>query len=65
MSNLKATAGLPGAKPAAQPPSQYPTQAGQGMNNRPFAAYSTPPGEMEVFRESLDRMQSLAGIRKK
>jgi hypothetical protein len=65
MDNLKATAGLPGAKPAAQPPSQYPTQAGQGMNNKPFAAYSTPPGQMEINRESLDRMQSLAGIRKK
>jgi LysM repeat protein len=65
MSNLKATAGLPGAKPAAQPPSQYPTQVGQGMNNRPFAAYSTLPGQLEVNRESLDRMQSLAGIRKK
>jgi len=62
MSNLKATAG---AAPAPQPPSQYPTKAGQGMNNRPFAAYSTPPGEMEVTRESLDRMQSLAGIRRK
>jgi hypothetical protein len=65
MSNLKATAGLPGAKPAAQPPSQYPTQVGQGENNRPFAAYSTPPGQLEVNRESLDRMKSLAGIRKK
>ena len=65
MSNLKSTAGLPGAAPAAQPPSQYPTQAGQGMNNRPFAAYSTPPGQTEITRESLDRMQSLAGIRKK
>jgi hypothetical protein len=65
MSNLKATAGLPGAKPAAQPPSQYPTQVGQGENNRPFAAYSTPPGQLEINRESLDRMQSLAGIRKK
>ena len=65
MSNLKATAGLPGAKPAAQPPSQYPTQVGQGMNNKPFAAYSTPPGQLEINRESLDRMQSLAGIRKK
>jgi len=38
---------------------------GQGMNNRPFAAYSTLPGQLEVNRESLDRMQSLAGIRKK
>jgi LysM repeat protein len=65
MDNLKATAGLPGAKPAAQPPSQYPTQAGQGMNNRPFAAYSTPPGEMEITRESLNRMRFLAGIHKK
>jgi LysM repeat protein len=65
MSNLKATAGLPGAKPAPQPPSQYPTQVGQGENNRPFAAYSTPPGQLEVNRESLDRMRSLAGIRKK
>jgi len=65
MSNLKATAGLPGAKPAAQPPSQYPTQAGQGMNNKPFAAYSTPPGEMEIYRESIDRMRFLAGIRRK
>lgn len=65
MSNLKATAGVPGAEPAAQPPSQYPTQAGQGMNNRPFAAYSTAPGRLEVTRESLDRMQSLAGINKK
>lgn len=62
MSNLKSTAG---AAPAPQPPSQYPTKAGQGMNNRPFAAYSTPPGEMEVTREGLDRMQSLAGIHKK
>lgn len=65
MSNLKATAGLPGAKPAAQPPSQYPTQVGQGMNNKPFAAYSTPPGQLEINRESLDRMRSLAGIHKK
>jgi hypothetical protein len=65
MSNLKATAGLPGAKPAPQPPSQYPTQVGQGENNKPFAAYSTPPGQLEVNRESLDRMRSLAGIRKK
>jgi hypothetical protein len=65
MSNLKATAGLPGAKPAAQPPSQYPTQVGQGENNKPFAAYSTPPGQLEINRESLDRMRSLAGIRKK
>jgi len=65
MDNLKATAGLPGAKPAAQPPSQYPTQAGQGMNNKPFAAYSTPPGQTEITRESLDRMRFLAGIRKK
>jgi hypothetical protein len=65
MDNLKATAGLPGAKPAAQPPSQYPTQVGQGENNKPFAAYSTPPGQLEVNRESLDRMRSLAGIRKK
>lgn len=64
MSNLKSTAGVPGAEPAAQPPSQYPTQAGQGMNNKPFAAYSTPPGQ-KVTRESLDRIQSLAGIRKK
>jgi LysM repeat protein len=65
MDNLKATAGLPGAKPAAQPPSQYPTQAGQGMNNKPFAAYSTPPGQTEITRESLDRMRFLAGIHKK
>jgi hypothetical protein len=65
MDNLKATAGLPGAKPAAQPPSQYPTQAGQGENNKPFAAYSTPPGQMEINRESIDRMRFLAGIRKK
>ena len=65
MSNLKATAGLPGAKPAAQPPSQYPTQVGQGENNKPFAAYSTPPGQLEINRESLDRMRSLAGIHKK
>jgi LysM repeat protein len=65
MDNLKATAGLPGAKPSAQPPSQYPTQVGQGENNKPFAAYSTPPGQLEINRESLDRMQSLAGIRKK
>jgi hypothetical protein len=65
MDNLKATAGLPGAKPAPQPPSQYPTQVGQGENNRPFAAYSTPPGQLEINRESLDRMRSLAGIRKK
>jgi hypothetical protein len=65
MDNLKATAGLPGAKPAAQPPSQYPTQVGQGMNNKPFAAYSTPPGQTEITRESLNRMRFLAGIRKK
>lgn len=64
MDNLKANAGLPGAKSAAQPPSQYPTQAGQGMNNKPFAAYSTPPGQMEINRESIDRMRFLAGIRK-
>ena len=63
--NLKANAGIPGAKPAAQPPSQYPTKVGQGTNNRPFAAYATPPGQLEINRESLDRMRSLAGIRKK
>ena len=63
--SLKANAGIPGAKPAAQPPSQYPTKVGQGTNNRPFAAYATPPGQLEINRESLDRMQNLAGIRKK
>ena len=63
--SLKANAGIPGAKPAAQPPSQYPTKVGQGTNNRPFAAYATPPGQLEINRESLDRMRSLAGIRKK
>ena len=64
MDNLKYDAGIT-TDPSPQPPSQYPTQVGQGMNNRPFAAYSTPPGQLEVNRESLDRMQSLAGIRKK
>jgi LysM repeat protein len=64
MKNLKYDAGIT-TEPAAQPPSQYPTQVGQGENNKPFAAYSTPPGQLEVNRESLDRMRSLAGIRKK
>ena len=64
MKNLKSTAGIT-TEPAAQPPSQYPTQVGQGMNNKPFAAYSTPPGQLEINRESLDRMRSLAGIHKK
>ena len=64
MAYLKHDAGLPGAEPAQGPPSQYPTQVGQGMNNRPFAASSTLPGELKVYREEISRIKNLAGIYK-
>lgn len=61
MAHLKAQAGLP-VDPADEPPSQYPTQVGQGMNNKPFAAYSTAPGTMTVnraTREGIGRAKHL------